>query len=95
MKLALAVRFFCRKVNSFTSRFPLSKDSSSDVDKNHSKQFQELLGRTSYQLILHSKVTQYQTADYLQYYLPRLAEQVNMPLVNITLEEVQQLTHIL
>ena len=57
-KLALAARLFSgcilEKSTLLISRSLFSKNSSSDVDKIHTKQFQELLRHSSEQLILKS-----------------------------------------
>ena len=59
MKLALAARLFSgcilEKSTLLISRSLFSKNSSSDGDKNHTKQFQELLIHSSDQLILKSQ----------------------------------------
>ena len=56
MKLALAAHSLCgcnlKKSTVLIIHYPLSKDSSSCVDKKYSKQFQELLRHTSHKLIL-------------------------------------------
>ena len=49
MKLALAAPFFCGCILEMSTL--LTSRPSSDIDKKHSKQFQELLRRTFWQLI--------------------------------------------
>ena len=84
MKLALAARFFCRKVNPFNQPIPTFKGFKLWCKQKPEQTVSRAIG--TYLLSINSKVTQYQTVDFLQYYLPRLAERVNMPLVNITVE---------
>ena len=81
MKLALAARFFCRKVNSFNQPIPTFKGFKLWCKQKPQQTVSRAIG--TYLLSINSKVTQYQTVDFLQYYLPRLAERVNMPLVNM------------
>ena len=85
MKLALAARLFCGciLVNSFNQLIPIFKEFRLHLRQKSQQTVSRVI--ETYFRQINSEVTEYQTIQQYLYYLQCLAEQANMPFVNITL----------
>jgi len=80
---AYLIWIYLRKIYSVNQTIPIFKGFKLEHRKNNSQPFFKTF--ETYLTPLNSKVTDYQTIQRYMQYLQSLAEQVNMPLVNITL----------